>query len=65
MITVVGVTTVPARLTGALPPLLQTPRLAAIAATGALDGTLLLVLEHARLLPDVVWTRIAQGGTVA
>jgi purine-binding chemotaxis protein CheW len=62
---VVGVTTMPDGLAGALPPLLQTPRLAAIAATGSLDGTLLLILEHARILPDAVRARLAEGGGAA
>jgi len=62
---VVGVMTLPADIAGTLPSLLQTPRLAAIAAAGTIDGDLLLVLEHARLVPDAVWARLASGGAVA
>jgi purine-binding chemotaxis protein CheW len=62
---VVGVMTLPDAAAHALPPLLQTPRLAAVAATGALDGSLLVVLEHARLVPEAVWARLAEGGAGA
>lgn len=59
---VVGVMTLPAGIAKALPPVLRTPRLAAIAATGSLDGALLLVLEHTRLVPEDVWARLAPKG---
>lgn len=62
---VVGVITLPGDVASALPSLLQTPRLAAVAATATLDGELLLLLEHARLVPDAVWASISQGGAVA
>jgi purine-binding chemotaxis protein CheW len=59
---VVGVATFPADVADALPSILQTPRLAAVAAAGALDGSLLLVLEHARLVPESVWARLTPNG---
>jgi purine-binding chemotaxis protein CheW len=62
---VVGVMTLPGDVARGLPSLLQTPRLAAIAATGSLDGALLLVLEHGRVVPEGVWARLPQGGRVA
>jgi purine-binding chemotaxis protein CheW len=59
---VVGVLTLPDGVAAALPPVLQTPRLAAIAATGSLDGALLVVLEHTRLVPEDVWARLSPEG---
>ncbi len=62
---VIGVTILPGDIADALPSLLRTPRLAAVAATGVLDGALLFVLEHARLVPEEVWARLAPGGAAA
>jgi purine-binding chemotaxis protein CheW len=62
---VVGVATVAADVATTLPALLQTPRLAAVAATGVIDGALLLVLEHTRLVPEEVWALLAPGGAAA
>jgi purine-binding chemotaxis protein CheW len=59
---VVGVMRLSGGVAAALPPVLQTPRLAAIAATGSLDGALLLVLEHTRLVPEAVWARLSADG---
>ena len=42
---------------GALPDLLQNER-ELVSALGTLDHELLLVLEHARLLPDTVWDQL-------
>lgn len=56
---VVGVMTLPGGVAADLPSVLQTPRLAAIAATGSLDGALLLMLEHTRLVPASVWAHLA------
>jgi purine-binding chemotaxis protein CheW len=55
---VVGVRTLEPGVVGELPSLLRTPRLAAVAAAGALDGALLLFLQSARLVPDDVWSAI-------
>jgi purine-binding chemotaxis protein CheW len=62
---VVGVMALPADVAAALPSLLRSPRLAAVAATGTLEGELLLVLEHSRIVPEAVWARASQGGAVA
>jgi purine-binding chemotaxis protein CheW len=62
---VVGLATLPGDLASTLPSLLRTPRLAAVAATGMLDGALLIVLEHSRLVPEDVWARLSPGGAAA
>jgi purine-binding chemotaxis protein CheW len=59
---VVGVTTLPPGVAATLPSLLQTPRLAAVAAAGTLDGDLMLFLQAALLVPDDVWAAIDRRG---
>jgi purine-binding chemotaxis protein CheW len=62
---VVGIAAVPEDGVHGLPTLLQSPRLAAVSAAGALDGALLLALETARLVPDDVWAAMAAGARPA
>lgn len=62
---VVGVMTLAGDVANALPSLLQTPRLAAIASTATLDGQLLLMLESARVVPEAVWASVSRGGADA
>jgi purine-binding chemotaxis protein CheW len=62
---VVGVATLPEDVTGALANILQSSRLAAVAAAGTLDGALLLALEGTRIVPDDVWDAMAAGGRPA
>jgi purine-binding chemotaxis protein CheW len=61
---VVGITRLPAD-GASLPSILQSPRLAAVTAAGALDGALLLALEGTRIVPDDVWATMAAGGRPA
>lgn len=62
---VVGIAAVPAERAGALPGILQSPRLAAVSAAGTLDGALLLALEGTRIVPDDVWASMTAGGRPA
>jgi purine-binding chemotaxis protein CheW len=62
---VVGVMTLPAEVASTLPSVLQSPRLAAVVATTTLDGQLLLMLEHARLVPEAIWASVSPGGAAA
>jgi purine-binding chemotaxis protein CheW len=57
---VIGVRQVDAALFGELPGLLRESNRELVGALGALDSELLLVLEHARLLPDALWQRFEQ-----
>lgn len=54
---VLGVRPIPARLLQPVPPLLQ--EVDALAAIGALDAELLVVLQSARLIPDDLWAASA------
>lgn len=62
---VLGVIEIPPGSVDALPPLFQGAGLDAIAALGALDAELLLVLRSTRLVSDDLWTTIQAGGTKA
>lgn len=53
---VVGVREIPPASRSELPPLLRDASTDAIAAIGALDAELLVVLHSARLVPDHVWS---------
>ena len=46
----------------ALPPLLRGASADVVAAVGALDARLLLVLEAARIFPDSMWATLQCGG---
>lgn len=53
-----GVRTLSAASYGALPPLLRDAGTESLAAMGALDDELLLVLQTGRLIPEEAWTAI-------
>lgn len=57
---VLGVRDVDAKTLSALPGLLGVAGSDLIQAFGALDSELLLVLEHARVLPDAAWQMLEQ-----
>jgi purine-binding chemotaxis protein CheW len=59
---VLGIRKPDAGAVGELPPLLAELRGEAVAALGALDQDLLLVLRGARLVPDVVWAALPGPG---
>lgn len=59
---VVGVVEIPPASVDGLPSLFQGAGLEAIAAIGALDSELLLVLCSARLVPEEAWATIEAGG---
>ena len=59
---VVGLRTLSAAALRELPPLIQEASADVIAAIGALDAALLVVLRAARLLPETVWSAL-HGGT--
>jgi purine-binding chemotaxis protein CheW len=52
---VVGVVEIPSGSVGSLPPLFTEAGSDSIAAIGALDTELLLVVRSARLIPDAIW----------
>jgi purine-binding chemotaxis protein CheW len=52
---VIGVIETPSDTVASLPSLFHNTPLDVIAAIGARDGELLVVLHHARLVPDQVW----------
>jgi purine-binding chemotaxis protein CheW len=52
---VIGVRELPAASLSELPPLLQDAGAEAVESIGALDSTLLVVLESARVVPESVW----------
>lgn len=54
---VVGLASLPDRLEP-LPSLLRTERVAAVAATGAIDGALLVVLDATRVVPPELWASL-------
>jgi purine-binding chemotaxis protein CheW len=58
---VLGVVAIPSSLVDALPPLFEHAGLTAIDTIGVLDGELLLVLRHTRLVPDEAWDTIQRG----
>jgi purine-binding chemotaxis protein CheW len=62
---VIGIRQLPAASLGELPPLLREASAEAIAAVGALDASLLVVLRAAHIVPDAVWNVLsADRGTV-
>jgi chemotaxis signal transduction protein len=62
---VVGVRRIEAGALSALPRLLREQNGEIVAALGALDSELMLVLEHSRLLPDSIWQQIAPAAEPA
>ncbi|HEX3902315.1 MAG TPA: chemotaxis protein CheW [Polyangia bacterium] len=58
---VVGLRTLSATALHDLPPLIQDARADVVAAIGALDASLLVVLRTARLVPETVWNAIRGG----
>lgn len=56
---VLGVVTLSDGDSDTLPRLVQSARLTAVTAAGTLDGSLLLVLESTRIVPDSVWAAMA------
>jgi purine-binding chemotaxis protein CheW len=62
---VVGVRDVDLTQLTDLPGLLRAAQGDAVAALAALDSELLLVLEHARLLPDSVWQELASAPEIS
>jgi purine-binding chemotaxis protein CheW len=58
---VVGLRTLSAAALRELPPLIQEASADVIAAIGALDAALLVVLRAARLLPETVWSALQEG----
>lgn len=60
--TVVGLRTLSATALHELPPLIREASADVVAAIGALDASLLVVLRTARLVPETVWSVIRGGG---
>jgi purine-binding chemotaxis protein CheW len=58
---VVGLASLPDGL-APFPSLIQNERVAAVAATGALDGALLVVLDATRVVPAEVWATLPREG---
>ena len=62
---VLGVIEISPDLVRTLPPLFQSAALDAVAATGASDAELVLILRSARLVPDDLWATIQTAATFA
>jgi len=62
---VIGVRELPDGLFAELPSILRGAEGSAVGAVTTLDSELLLVLEHARLVPDEVWQRLERKGAPA
>lgn len=62
---VLGVRELDAAVLEGLPPLLSGAGAAMIAAIGALDRRLLLVLQAGRMIPDDVWRTVPRAGGVS
>jgi purine-binding chemotaxis protein CheW len=63
--TVLVVRSMAAGMLGEMPPLLGAATTELVAAIGALDGKLLIVLEAARLVPNSIWGAIEGSGAFA
>lgn len=62
---VIGVATLDAGLLPELPPLLRSADRAMLTALGTLDGDLLMVLDHTHLVPESLWSVLAEQVTTS
>lgn len=57
-----GLRYLPRKVMGEIPPLLSDARAHAVAAIGALDSNLLMVLNASHIVPESVWVAIQNAG---